>query len=62
MQLECGIVQSAYFDDFPTVTYSAVGSATQFVCEGILSELGISYSCKAHKRKAFSETFDLLGV
>eukprot|EP00971_Amphidinium_carterae_P196511 3899745-Amphidinium_carterae.2 len=38
MQLECGIVQSAYFDDFPTATYSEVGSATQF----------------PHKRKAFS--------
>ena len=57
-----GIVCSAYFDDFPCVTFKPLATATQFVMEGCLDTMGFAYSLKDHKRLPFASTFNMLGV
>ena len=53
---------TAYFDDYPSVSYKGVAEISQFAVEKVLSLLGIKFSDKPQKRLLFDGTFCVLGV
>ena len=53
---------TAYFDDFPCITFEGLADISHFAAEKLLDILGINFSMKDHKRLKFANKFILLGV
>ena len=60
--LDMNLIMTAYFDDFPGITFEGLADISHFSAEKILQLLGIEFSTKVNKRMHFAKSFSLLGV